>query len=175
MSATFVFVLFALGLLAVFTTLAVRRAKDQSDVDRAFTQIRSLDIEAFRNLIDPEEEQFLRSRLPSSEFRKIKRERARAALAYVRALSSASLQFARFGDAAQRSSDPAIAASGKQIANSAINLRLQTLQARVRLGLTAAFPALPAHPLRPLLEQYDRASYLVLRHNGLTRAVGRAS
>lgn len=175
MSATFVFVLLALGLLSVFTILAVRRAKDAHDLDRAFSDIRSLDIEAFRNLIDPAEDDFLRSRLPSSEFRKIKRERAHAALAYVRALSSASLQFARFGDAAQRSSDPAIVASGKQIANSAVNLRLQTLQARVRLGLTATFPALPAHPLRPLLEQYDRATYLIVKHNGLTRALSRAS
>jgi len=175
MTATFVFILLALILLAVFAVLAARRGKDQTDLDHALAQLRSLDIVAFRNLVDPLEEDFLRSRLPAHEFKKIKRERAEAALAYVRALSHASLQFARFGDVAQRSPDPAIAASGKQIANSAVNLRLQALNATVRLRLTAAFPALPARPLRPLLEQYDRAQYLMLKHSGLMRAESRAS
>jgi hypothetical protein len=164
-----VFVLLAIVLFTLFAILAVRRTKDAPDVDRAFADIRSLDIEAFRNLVDPEEDAFLRSRLSPSEFRRIKRTRARATLAYVNALSSASLQFARFGDVAQRSPDPDIAASGRQIANSAINLRLHTFEARVRLTLTAAFPTLPARPLRPLLEQYDRANYLMVRHNGLSR------
>ncbi len=65
-------------------------------------------MEAFRNLVDPEEEEFLRASLPAQEFRRIKRERARTALVYVKELSKASLQFARFGDAAQRSPDPVI-------------------------------------------------------------------
>jgi len=175
MTATLVFILLALILLAVFAVLATRRGKDQTDLERALAQLRSLDIVAFRNLVDPLEEAFLRSRLPAREFKKIKRERAQAALAYVKALSHASLQFARFGDVAQKSADPAIAASGQQIANSAVNLRLQALNATVRLSLTAAFPTLPAHPLRPLLEQYDRAQYLMLKHSGLMRAESRAS
>ena len=170
MSATLVFVLIALALLVVFATLAARRTKDLRDVDQALTTIQSLDIEAFRNLVDPEEEAFLRARLPEREFRRVKRERAWAALAYVKALSHASLQFARFGGAAQRSSDPAIAASGRQIANSAIYLRLRALDARVQLTLSAAFPGFGPRPLRSLLEQYDRAAYLLQNHNGLRRA-----
>ena len=175
MSATLLFVLVALALLVVFATLATRRTKDLPDVDQAVTAIQSLDIEAFRNLLDPEEEAFLRARLPAQEFRRIKRERARAALAYVKALSHASLQFTRFGDAAQRSPDPAIAASGRQIANSAIYLRLRTLDARVQLTLSATFPGVGSRPLRPLLEQYDRAAHLLQNHNGLNRARSEAA
>lgn len=175
MSTTLLFVLVALALLVVFAALATRRTKDLPDVDQAVTAIQSLDIEAFRNLVDPEEEAFLRASLPPQEFRRIKRERARAALAYVKALSYASLRFARFGDAAQRSSDPAIAASGRQIANSAIYLRLRALDARVQLTLSATFPGFGPRPLRPLLEQYDRAAHLLQNHNGLKRARSEAA
>ncbi len=175
MNATLVFVLIAFVLLLCFAYLATRRTKDLPDVDRALMAIRALDIEAFRNLVDPEEEAFLRSRLPVAEFKRIKRERARAALSYVRALSSVSLQFARLGDAARRSPDPVIAASGKQIADSAIYLRLRALDAGAQLMLAAAFPSLDPLRLRSLLQQYDRASYLLLQHNLLTRNHSRAA
>ena len=173
--STLVFVLIALMLLAVFVTFAIRRTKDLPDLDQAATAIQSLDIEAFRNLVDPEEEAFLRARLPPKEFRKIRRERARAALAYVKALSHVSLQFARFGDAAQRSPDPAIAASGRQIANSAIYLRLRALDASAHLILLSIVPGFGPRPLRSLLEQYDRAAYLLQNHNVLKRARSQAS
>lgn len=175
MTTTLLFVLIAFVLLLSFAYLATRRTRDAPDVDQALTAIRTLDIEAFRNLVDPEEEAFLRTSLPAREFKKIKRERARAAFAYVRALSSVSLQFARFGDAARRSPDPAIAASGKQIADSAISLRLLALDAGAKLMLSAAFPSLNPHRLRSLLQQYDQATYLLLQHNVLTRAHSRAA
>ena len=164
-----VFVVVAFLLLVVFATVAVRRARNLPDLGQAVTAIQALDIEAFRNLADPEEEAFLRASLSPGEFRKIKRERAWAALAYVKALSHASLQFARFGDAARRSSDPAIAASGRQIANSATYLRLRTLDAGVQLTLSAAFPRIGPRPLRSLVEQYEHAAYLLENHNGLMR------
>jgi hypothetical protein len=175
MTTTLLFVLIAFVLLVLFAYFAMRRTNRVPDLDQASTAIRSLDIEAFRNLVDPEEEAFLRARLPAGEFKKIKRERARAALAYVRALSSISLQFARFGDAARRSPDPVIAASGKQIADSAIYLRLRALDAGAQLMLAAAFPSLDPRRLRSLLQQYDRATYLLLQHNVLTRAHSRAA
>jgi hypothetical protein len=159
----------------LFAYLATRRTRDFPDLDQTVTAIRSLDIEAFRNLVDPQEEEFLRTSLPAQEFRRIKRERARTALVYVRELSKASLQFARFGDAAQRSPDPVIAAWGKQIANSAIYLRLRTLDASVQLILSATFPDLPPRPLRSLLEHYDRATCLLLKHNVLRGAQSQAS
>jgi hypothetical protein len=175
MSATLVFVLIAFVLLLSFAYLATRRSKDLPDVDQALTAIRALDIEAFRNLVDPEEEAFLRARLPAREFREIKRERAQAALAYVKALSQVSLQFARLGDAARRSPDPVIAASGKQIADSAIYLRLRALDAGAQLMMAAAFPSLDPRRLRSLLQQYDQATYLLLKHNALARAHSQAA
>ena len=175
MSESYVLILIAMALLAVFALFARRRTKPSPNLDQALTIIRSLDIEAFRNLVSPEEEDFLRASLPPAEFRKIKRERIRAALAYVRALSTASLQLARFADAAQHNADPALADSGRQIATSAVYLRLRALDASTRLAWAIAFPDLPSRPLRSLLDQYDHAIRLLLNHNGLTRAESRAS
>lgn len=174
MNETLLFILIALALLAVFSRLAMRRP-EASDLNDALATIRGLDIEAFRNLVNPEEEEYLRGKLSPSEFRKIKRERTRAALAYVKALSNVSLQFARFGSAAQHNSDPALANLGKQIATSGTYLRLRTLDASLRLRIAVAFPGLPPHPLRSLLDQYDHASCLLLNHNGLSRSGNRAS
>ncbi len=175
MTATVVFISLALALLAAFATLAARRGHDVPDIEPAMAALRSLDIEAFRNLLSVEEEEFLKARLSPGQFIDLKRERARAALAYVKVLSDVSLQFARFAGAAQRGPDPTLAASGKEIADSAAYLRLRALDANVRLRLSAIFPTLPFHPVHSLLDQYDRATYLMLRHNGLARSANRAS
>ncbi len=175
MTETVVFISLALALLAAFAILALRRGHDVPGLEQAMAALHSLDIEAFRNLLSVEEEEFLRARLSPRQFIDLRRERVRAALAYVKVLSDASLQFARFAGAAQRSPDPAIAASGKEIADSAAYLRLRALDANLRLRLSAFFPTLPLHPVYPLLDQYDRATYLMLRHNGLARSAGRAS
>src|SRR5215831_14570360 len=47
-------------------------------------KIEPVDIEAFRNLINPTENDYLRHRLHASEFRMVQRERLRAAAAYIR-------------------------------------------------------------------------------------------
>jgi len=175
MSATIVFVSIAIVLFFVFTLLAVRRARGVPDFDATMTTIRSLDVEAFRNLVDPKEEAFLRANLPPRKFRTIHRDRSRAALAYVKELSQASLQFARIGDAAQRNPDPLVSAWGKQLANSAIYLRLSVLSTSVQLTLSAIFPGLPWRSGHPVLEHYDRATRLLLTHDALQRVQSPAS
>jgi len=172
MSATIAFVSIAVVFLFVFVLLAVRRTRGLPDFDATMNAIRSLDIEAFRNLVDPNEEAFLRTSLPPQKFRTIHRERSRAALAYVKELSQASLQFARIGDAAQRNPDPVVAAWGKQVANSAIFLRLRALSTSVQLTLSDTFPGLPLRSWHPLLEQYDRATRLLLAQDAFQRAQG---
>lgn len=175
MNETIIFVLIAFVLLAVFAVLAMRRSRDVHDLEGALTAIRTLDIESFRNLVNPEEEEFLRVSLPPPEFRRIKRERTRAALAYISGLADVALQFARFGSAAQQNADPALAALGRQIATSAVYLRLRAMDARARLTLALALPALPSRPLRSLLDQYDHASWLLVNHNAISRSAGRVS
>ena len=159
----------------VFAYIAARRKRPPLAIDKARALMASLDIEAFRNLVDPSEESFLQSRLPAEQFRKIKRERALAALAYVRALSNIALEFSYFGHAVRHSSDPQLSELGRQISSGAVQLRLLALQASGRLMIAAAFPNLAQRCPDSLFEQYSRSSGLVLRYGTLDRARQQAS
>lgn len=175
MMATSVFVFLAILLFAGFGYYAARRRGPRPDFDQTSLAIRSLDIEAFRNLLDADEELYLQTHLQRGQFRRIKRERAVAALGYLRVLSNAGLQFARFGSVAQQSEDPEVAASGRQIANSAIQLRLRAMETGMHLIFAAAFPRHKSRSLSALTEEYDRATHLLIRHNSLLRTTSQAA
>jgi len=163
MITTWILVATALFALGVLTYIAARNRASRTGLEGAISIIRSIDIEAFRNLVDPAEEAFLRSSLSPREFREIQRERAWAALAYVRCAGRAAVLFAKAGQAAQRSSDARIAESGIQIAQSALRLRLYTLQAGLRLLGQAVLPGTSNRPPSSLLDQYERTAETLLR------------
>jgi hypothetical protein len=167
MSAPSVYVAIAIVLAALLTYLAARRSKDLLAIDKARTLMGSLDVEAFHNLVDPEEDAFLRSSLPADQFRTIKRERAWVALAYARSLSQIALEFSRFGHAVRSSPDPTLAELGRHMVSSAVHLRLRALEASGRLLIAATFPDFPQRCPHSLFEQYARATTLLLRYGKL--------
>src|ERR1700682_1494603 len=151
---------FALGILVSISTPIRTR---QVDLEKAVQAFRSLDIEAVRNLVDSGEEAFLRENLSPKKFREIKRQRAWAALIYAREAGRAAAALAKIGQAAQRSSDPEIAASGVQVAENAIRLRLQTIGACLHLLTKVVLPGLQSPPLPPLVDQYERTAETLFR------------
>ena len=152
--------LFALGILVY---VAIRSRTRRVDLEKAVQAFRSLDIEAFRNLVDSAEETFLRNNLSPKKFREIKRQRAWAALIYAWEAGSAATALAKVGEAAQRSSDPEIAASGAQVAESAFRLRLQTIGACLHLLTEILLPDLQSQSLPPLVDQYERTAETLFR------------
>ncbi len=151
---------FALGILVY---VAIRNRTRRVDLEKAVQAFRSLDIAAFRNLLDSAEDAFLRDNLSPKKFREIKRQRARAALIYVWEVGRAATALAKIGQAAQRSSDPKIRASGVQVAESAFRLRLQTLGACPHLLTEILLPDLQGRSLPPLVDQYERAAETLFR------------
>jgi len=151
---------FALGILGYS---AIRNRTRQVELEKAVQAFRSLDIEAFRNLLDSAEEAFLRDNLSPKKFREIKRQRAWAALIYVWEAGRAATALAKIGQAAQRSSDPKIRESGFQVAESAFRLRLQTLRACPHLLTEILLPGLQGRSLPPLVDQYERAAETLFR------------
>ena len=122
----------------------------------------AIDIVGFRNLISLQEENYLRDRLPAAEFRRIQRERMRAAAAYIRtALQNAAILL-RLGEAAQRSADPHLAAAGRKLVDTAIRMRLFAFFALLKLYLNIAFPGLRLSP-----------SAVADRYEALTEAMAR--
>jgi hypothetical protein len=163
MITAWIFVGIAFFALLVLAYVAIRSRTRRVDLEKAFQAFRSLDIEAFRNLVDADEEAFLRDNLPPGKFREIKRQRAWAALIYAWEAGKAATALARIGQAAQRSSDPETAASGVQIAEDAFRLRLQTIVASLRLVTEILLPDRRSRLHPPLVDQYERTAETLFR------------
>lgn len=163
MIAAWILVALAFFALGILVYIAIRSRTRQVDLEKAVQAFRSLDIEAFRNLVDSGEEAFLRNNLSPKKFREIKRQRAWAALIYAREAGRAAAALAKIGQAAQQSSDPEIAASGIPVTENAFRLRLQTIGACLHLLTEVVLPDLGSPSLPPLVDQYERAAETLLR------------
>jgi hypothetical protein len=161
--AAWILVAVAFVALGIVVYVAIRSRTRRVDLEKAVQAFRSLDIEAFRNLVDSGEEAFLRNNLSPKKFREIKRQRAWAALIYAWEAGRAATVLARVGQAAQRSSDPKIAASGIQVAENAFRLRLLTISASLRLLTGILLPDWSSRSLPPLVDQYERAAETLFR------------
>jgi hypothetical protein len=168
MTAAWTLVAVAFLALVILVCVALRsRARrldlEKADLEKAVRAFRSLDIEAFRNLVDSDEEAFLRDNLSPKKFREIKRQRAWAALIYAWEAGGAATALAKIGQAAQRSSDPKIAASGVQLTENAFRLRLQTIGACLHLLTGVVLPGVQSRSLPLLVDQYERAAETLFR------------
>src|ERR1700680_4628522 len=147
MTITLILVLVAFLALGFFIIRLVRgRASTPEIVENPAEHIRSVDIEAFRNLVDPEEEEFLRGSLPPAEFRRIQRERLRAAVEYLSCAAQNAAILLRLADAGRHSSDPATAEAAEKLVDNAIRLRLYASLAIPRLYLGMILPGVPMAP-----------------------------
>jgi hypothetical protein len=163
MIAAWSLVAMAFLVLGIVVYVAVRSRARQFDLESAIQAFRSLDIEAFRNLVDSAEEAFLREHLSPGKFRQIKRQRAWAAFLYAWEAGGAATALAKVGQSVQRSSDPKIVASGVQLSENAFRLRMQTLRACFHLLGEILWPALPSRSLPPLADQYERTAETLFR------------
>src|SRR2546421_5246853 len=113
---TLAFVLVLVSLTALLLMYAARgKTSAIGDLDDLAGRTRPVDIDAFRNLIDPAEEEFLRENLPAGEFRVIQRERLRAAVEYVSCAAHNAAILVRLGESARLNLDPKIAEAGQQL------------------------------------------------------------
>jgi hypothetical protein len=103
-------------------------------------ELTPVDLPAFRNLMDPEEEQFLRQRLKGRDFRVVQRWRLYAALEYVRAVGRNAAVWVSMGESAARSADPAVADAGRRLVETGLQLRLHAPLAMFKLCLKIILP-----------------------------------
>lgn len=122
----------------------------------------AVDLAAFRNLVDPVEEEFLRANLSSRDFNSVRRARQRATLAYLKAVSHNAAVLLRLAEAGRTSPDPAVAHAAHELAQNALQIRLHCLAIIVRLEAAMIFPAIPL-----------AAQNFVDRYQGLTENVVR--
>jgi hypothetical protein len=161
MTITIIFVVVALAALLLLLTLAKGQASRSALVENPAEHIRAVDVEAFRNLIDPDEEEYLRANLSPAEFRRIQRERLRAAVEYVSCAAHNAAILLRLADAGRRSSNPATAEAAQKLVDNALRLRLYALHAIPRLYLGMILPGSRISPVR-VVDRYEQMTRLVV-------------
>jgi len=140
MNLAIVLVIAALLALAAILGAAVTRNLTFRLSEGPPETICPIDVEAFRNLIDPAEDAFLRRRLPPAEFRRVRRERLRAMAAYVQAAAANAAVLVRAGESALGTGDPRLADAARQLVNDALLLRRNATLALARIYLALAWP-----------------------------------
>ena len=125
-----VLLLVAVAALIWIFVSARGHASTISQISELQGRTQPVDLAAFRNLVDTAETDHLRSRLVASEFRKVQRERLRAAVEYVDCVSDNAAVLLRLGETARMSEDPAVSQAGSELVNTALRVRIYALMAR---------------------------------------------
>jgi hypothetical protein len=156
-----VLVIVAVLSLAVILRLAVGRSLQASAGTSLAEQIQPLDVEAFRNLTSPDEEEFLRRRLPAAEFRRVRRARLRAASAYVQAAGKNAAVLVRLGQTALAVDDASTSRAAHQLVDQALLLRRNCAFAMLRIHMALALPV-PNQAAVTVLRGYEQLNGCVL-------------
>jgi len=127
----------ALGLVLILG-VSVSRGLQISGANRL--QIQPVDVEAFRNLVDPAQDEYLRRRLTATEFRQVQRERLRATAAYIQVAGRNAAALALIGQAALASGDAPTAEAARQLVDSALLLRRNAAFALLRIYAALPWP-----------------------------------
>jgi len=158
MMTTILIVLFVLLAAWLFMRKVKGQASGIKSPEDLRTQLRVVDIDAFRNLTDFTEDKFLQAHLPGRAYRKIQRQRLRAILAYVSCVADNTAVLIKMGEDARRSSDPSIVEAGTKLVNNALGLRLQTFQVKAKIYVQIVHPGMHA-PSSELVSQYEQMTH----------------
>ncbi|HTS34984.1 MAG TPA: hypothetical protein VMH04_04885 [Candidatus Solibacter sp.] len=155
MNLAIVLVVVAVVALVLILRTTVSRSLQVSSGAGMVGQLQPIDIEAFRNLIDPAEDDYLRRRLPPAEFRSVRRERLRAVAAYVATSGRNAAVLIHIGQVALAADDAHTAEAARQMVNDALLLRRNAAFALLRIYLVLAWPGAELSAA-PVLHGYER-------------------
>jgi hypothetical protein len=153
------------AVITLFVILRVSVSRSLLHRNASLPGIEPIDVEAFRNLVNPAENEYLHRQLPSAEFRRVQRERLRAAATYIRIAGRNATVLVAIGQAAMAASDEKTAEAARQLVDSALLLRRNTSFALMRINLAIAWPTLGSSAA-PVLSGYERL-------NGCAMLLGR--
>ena len=165
MTLALVLVIAAVLALVLILGIAVSTHLQLSPGAALARRIEPIDVEAFRNLVSPAENDFLRRRLPPADLRKVQRERLRATAAYIRVAARNAAVLIAIGQPALTASDTATADAARQLVDNALLLRRNATMALLRIYVALAWPqsGLPAMPIVHGYEQLSSRAMLLGR------------
>ena len=144
----------ALGLVFILS-IALSRSLQISRGASLAGQIQPIDVQAFRHLLDPAEDDYLRRRLPAAEFRMVQRQRLRAMAAYVQAAGRNATVLVRIGQGALTAADARTAEAARQLVDNALLLRRNAAFSLLRIYVALAWPN-SGLAVAPILRDYER-------------------
>ena len=156
----------AAALSLVFTLgITLSRSLQVSKEAGLAGQIQPIDVEAFRNLIDPGEDDYLRRRLPASEFRWVRRQRLLAMAAYVQVAGRNAAVLVLLGQRVLHAGDAQTADAARRLVDNALLLRRNAAFALLRVYIAMAWPTsgLGAAPVLRSYEQLNGSAMLLGR------------
>lgn len=140
MTLVIVFVFAALLAALFFRQMSRSRAKFLANLDTLPTLTQSVDIQAFQNLVDPAEAQYLRSQLSFWAFCIVHRERTLAAAEYVDRISRNAAILLQLGQLGRTNADPEVARAAQAIVERALAVRMIAMQVLFKLYLQSLLP-----------------------------------
>ena len=149
-----VFSLIGLVCLVLIVFLAAGYRRAPGGLAGLVLRLRSVDVNAFRNLIDERERVFLRDHLPRREFRSLHRQRMLAATEYVWCAAQNAGILMEVAEEARRDRNPAVAAVAEKLLDNALRLRLYAFEIMPRLYLSMWFPEASLRT-RSIADTYD--------------------
>ena len=156
MTLAIILVIVAALALVFILGVTVARSLQLSEGTSLAGKIQPIDVAAFRNLIDPAEDDYLRRRLPASEFRAVRRQRLRAMAAYVQTAGRNAAVLVRMGQSALAAApDPRTSEAARQLVDNALLLRRNAAFALVRIFVALAWPN-SGLAATPILQGYER-------------------
>ena len=126
----------------LWTLRGLSRGTQSIDTPQLATEPMALDIAAFRNLVDPAEEEFLRANLTGPLFRTIQRQRLRAAVEYVQCAAGQARVLVRLADATRDERTGNLPHISEELVAAAIRLRAISILVLLSLYLRIVFPRL---------------------------------
>jgi len=172
---TLAIILVIAAVLALVVVLRVTLSRGlQVSTDRSLAaQLQPIDIAAFRNLVDPDEDDYLRRRLPAAAFRTVHRQRLLATAVYIKAANRNAAILIRMGQEAVASSNVRTADAAQQLMDNAILLRRNATVALFKIYVARVWPdaSLASTPVVQRYEQLNGSAMLLGRLQNPTAPV----
>jgi len=136
-------ILFAAGLCLLLVWAVLRSGLPQiQSLDDWEAKKHEVDLAAFRILLDPAEEEYLRSLFPPSEYRRLLRRRLALALGWLDLIGKNAAMLMKLGQLAKAGANPELAKEAEDLIYGALRLRLNLSLVEPYLRLKWLFPGL---------------------------------
>ncbi len=119
-----------------------------------------VDLDAFRLLLDPVEERYLRTSLPPPEFRAFQRRRLKLALGSLVLVGKNAVMLIKLGQLAKAGANPRLAQEAEELIRGALRLRVNLLLVQPCLWLKWIFPGWAMSAPAFVLPYEELLSYL---------------